>query len=39
MIDTKVLLLLALALGSIAAIPDKPPAGGLPIPQVVNSAQ
>src|ERR1051326_3668119 len=41
MIDTKVLLALALLLGSIASIPDKPPAGGLPIPQVssgVNSA-
>jgi len=39
MIDTKVLLLVGLLVGSIVSIPDKPPAGGLPIPQVVNSAQ
>jgi hypothetical protein len=39
MIDAKVLLILGVLLGSIAAFPDKPPAGGLPIPQVVNSAQ
>ena len=37
MIDTKVLLILGLLLGSIAQVPNKPePAGGLPIPPQVN---
>jgi hypothetical protein len=39
MIDTKVVLVLALLLGSILA-GDKPPAGGVPIPQHgVSNAQ
>jgi len=34
MIDTKIILALALLLGSISVGGSKPPAGGLPIPQV-----
>jgi hypothetical protein len=33
MIDTKIVLALALLLGTILAGPDRPPAGGVPIPQ------
>ena len=33
MLDTKIILALALLLGSIKVIGDRPPAGGIPIPQ------
>ncbi len=42
MIDTKIILALALLLGSISVAGSKPPAGGLPIPQAgagITSAQ
>lgn len=42
MIDTKIVLALALLLGSLTISGSKPPAGGLPIPQHgtgVTSAQ
>lgn len=42
MIDTKVALALALLLGSLTIAGSKPPAGGLPIPQIsggISSAQ
>jgi hypothetical protein len=33
MLDVKIILALALLLGSIKVIGDRPPAGGIPIPQ------
>ena len=34
MIDTKILLALALLLGTMKPVGHRPPAGGIPIPQV-----
>lgn len=39
MIDTKIVLALALLIGSITVIENKPPAGGVPIPQVSAGVQ